>query len=137
MIKQIHWEKIGYIYCVKRAVFLSEILPWFVGVAISASLLSPAVNSGIMEVAWYFTKLEKLEYEVTHNEWRRFAWVSLSLTLVNNIAMIWIRSILMFRLKEVLPIQKKIFWSDLSIPRKIYQGKFHTLIARVFCMNTR
>lgn len=116
--------------------FLSEILPWFVGVAISASLLSPAVNSGIMEVAWYFTKLEKLEYEVTHNEWRRFAWVSLSLTLV-NIAMIWISSILMFQLKEVLPIQKKIFWSDLSIPRKIYQGKFHTLIARVFCMNTR
>ena len=28
---------------------------------------------------------------------------------------------LMFRLKEVLPIEKKIFWSDLGIARKIYQ----------------
>lgn len=30
---------------------------------------------------------------------------------------------LMFRLKEVLPIQKKVFWSDLGIARKIYRGK--------------
>ena len=30
---------------------------------------------------------------------------------------------LMFRIKEVLPIQKKIFWADLGIARMIYKGK--------------
>lgn len=30
---------------------------------------------------------------------------------------------LMFRMKEVLPIEKKVFWSDLGIARKIYRGK--------------
>lgn len=29
----------------------------------------------------------------------------------------------MFRMKEVLPIKKNPFWSDLGIARKIYQGK--------------
>jgi hypothetical protein len=29
----------------------------------------------------------------------------------------------MFQLKEVLPIEKKVFWSDLGIARKIYKGK--------------
>ena len=30
---------------------------------------------------------------------------------------------LMFRIKEVLPIKKKIFWNDLSIARKVYQSR--------------
>jgi hypothetical protein len=29
----------------------------------------------------------------------------------------------MFRLKETLPIKKKIFWSDLKITRRIYQRR--------------
>jgi hypothetical protein len=42
---------------------------------------------------------------------------------LNNIAMLWISSMLMFCLKEVLSIEKKVFWSDLGIARKIYKGK--------------
>jgi hypothetical protein len=30
---------------------------------------------------------------------------------------------LMFRLKETLPIKKKVFWSDLKITRRIYQRR--------------
>lgn len=58
----------------------------------------------------------------THTDWAGYAFISLGLTLI-NILMIWISSILMFRLKEVLPIEKKVFWSDLGIARKIYRGK--------------
>ena len=58
----------------------------------------------------------------TKGDFRDCAVVSLGLTLV-NILMIWISSMLMFRMKEVLPIKKKVFWSDLGIARKIYRGK--------------
>ena len=30
---------------------------------------------------------------------------------------------LMFRLKETLPIKKKVFWSDLKVTRRIYQRR--------------
>ena len=30
---------------------------------------------------------------------------------------------LMFRAKEVLPVEKKIFWDDLKTARRIYQGR--------------
>ena len=30
---------------------------------------------------------------------------------------------LMFRVKEVLPVEKKIFWDDLRTARKIFQGR--------------
>lgn len=30
---------------------------------------------------------------------------------------------LMFRIKEVLPIDKKIFWDDLKVTRRIYQRR--------------
>ena len=59
---------------------------------------------------------------VTRNDFSAAARTSLGLTLI-NILMIWISSMLMFRLKEVLPIKKKVFWSDLGIARKIYKGK--------------
>ena len=29
----------------------------------------------------------------------------------------------MFRVKEVLPVEKKIFWNDLKTARKIFQGR--------------
>jgi hypothetical protein len=48
--------------------------------------------------------------------------ISLSVTLA-NIILIWIASMLMFRLKETLPIKKKVFWSDLKITRRIYQRR--------------
>jgi len=97
-----------------------------VGVAISASLLPPAVNSGIILIGWYFWEnsdyFEEFQEDVTQEEFRECALLSLGLTLI-NILMIWISSMLMFRMKEVLPIEKKVFWSDLGIARKIYKGK--------------
>jgi hypothetical protein len=48
--------------------------------------------------------------------------ISLMVT-VANIILIWISSMLMFRMKEVLPIKKNIFWDDLSIARKVYQKR--------------
>ena len=47
---------------------------------------------------------------------------SLFVTLA-NILLIWISGMFMFRMKEVLPIKKKIFWEDLAIARKIYQKR--------------
>lgn len=73
----------------------------------------------------FFFSSEKILPGTTHHDWSRYAGISLALALV-NIAMIWISSMLMFRLKEVLPIEKKVFWSDLGIARKIYQGTFAT-----------
>ena len=29
----------------------------------------------------------------------------------------------MFRIKEVLPVKKKVFWDDLKIARRIFQGR--------------
>lgn len=48
--------------------------------------------------------------------------ISLILTLA-NIFLIWIAGMFMFRMKEVLPIEKKIFWEDLGVARKIYQHR--------------
>lgn len=87
-----------------------------VGVAISASLLPPAVNSGIIWIGHVFVGTEDFA-SVT-----AYGMVSLGLT-VSNIILIWISSMLMFRIKEVLPIEKSIFWSDLGIARKLYQKK--------------
>jgi uncharacterized hydrophobic protein (TIGR00271 family) len=102
-----------------------------VGVAISASLLPPAVNAGILWVAYVFVKggvlasslLETYtidEEEYDSKDYRRMGFFSLFVTLA-NILLIWISGMLMFRMKEVLPIKKKIFWEDITIARKIYQ----------------
>lgn len=48
--------------------------------------------------------------------------MALGVTLA-NIVLIWISSMLMFRIKEVLPIDKKIFWDDLKVTRRIYQRR--------------
>jgi hypothetical protein len=84
-------------------------------------------RSGIVWVAYAFDSAGLFDHldeddHFTWKEYRKFGWTSLGLTLV-NIAMIWISSMIMFRLKEVLPIEKTVFWSDLGIARKIYQGK--------------
>jgi uncharacterized hydrophobic protein (TIGR00271 family) len=111
-----------------------------VGVAISASLLPPAVNAGILWVAYVFVKggvlatasqpsltvetytVSNDEEEYDSKEYRRMGFFSLFVTLA-NILLIWISGMLMFRMKEVLPIKKKIFWEDLAIARKIYQKR--------------
>jgi uncharacterized hydrophobic protein (TIGR00271 family) len=93
-----------------------------VGVAISASLLPPAVNAGILWVAYVFVKGGVLAEEYDSKEYRRMGFYSLFVTLA-NILLIWISGMLMFRMKEVLPIKKKIFWEDLAIARKIYQKR--------------
>jgi uncharacterized membrane protein len=112
-----------------------------VGVAISASLLPPAVNAGILWVAYVFVRggvlntpfalpaethdvipVEEEEAEYNSQEYRRMGFYSLFVTLA-NILLIWISGMLMFRMKEVLPIKKKIFWEDLAIARKIYQKR--------------
>ena len=48
--------------------------------------------------------------------------ISLMLT-VANVIMVAIGATLMFRLKEVLPVEKKVFWDDLKTARRIYQGR--------------
>lgn len=48
--------------------------------------------------------------------------MSLFLTLV-NVVMVMIGAIFMMRMKEVLPLEKKVFWSDLKIARRIYTGR--------------
>jgi uncharacterized membrane protein len=105
-----------------------------VGVAISASLLPPAVNAGILWVAYAFVKggilaaplapdtYTREEEEYDSKDYRRMGFYSLFVTLA-NILLIWISGMLMFRMKEVLPIKKKIFWEDITIARKIYQKR--------------
>ncbi|GAX11374.1 hypothetical protein FisN_22Lh044 [Fistulifera solaris] len=95
-----------------------------VGVAISASLLPPAVNTGIIWVAYIFTRhsdvlvLTEEEAEIRNNipgygevydydDYRQMGRISIGIT-VANIILIWISSMLMFRMKEVLPIEKKV-----------------------------
>jgi len=85
-----------------------------VGVAISASLLPPAVNAGML---WIIGLREDAE-DMGHVQ---MGVISLSLTIINIIFII-IASMLMFRLKETLPIEKSIFWTDLGIARKIYHN---------------
>jgi hypothetical protein len=44
-------------------------------------------------------------------------------SIVANVIFVAIGATLMFRLKEVLPVKKKVFWDDLKIARRIYQGR--------------
>jgi Domain of unknown function (DUF389) len=136
-----------------------------VGVAISASLLPPAVNAGLLWVAFFFAEADKIgsacdvlarsinrtspenrmlnifqnsmldcEELAVSLGYQNYAietyysmgWTSLLVTIA-NIALIWISSMLMFRIKEVLPIKKSIFWDDLGIARKVYQR--HALVS--------
>lgn len=87
-----------------------------VGVAISASLLPPAVNCGMLLVIHI-----RDEYDSPTETWREYGVISLLLTVM-NIAVIIFAALIMFRLKEILPIEKSIFWSDLGVARKIYSN---------------
>lgn len=95
-----------------------------VGVAISASLLPPAVNCGL---AFAYATLGIYDPEgVTHgsystsHDYVSMGGISLSLTLI-NIGAIYISAMAMFRLKEVAPMQNKTaFWqTDIKVSRRI------------------
>jgi Domain of unknown function (DUF389) len=137
-----------------------------VGVAISASLLPPAVNAGLLWVAFFFADANRISsvceqltqsmsnftvptnrrldifddsdirsceqianslgyQDYAKDTYYSMGWTSLLVTLA-NIALIWMSSMFMFRMKEVLPIKKNIFWEDLGVARKVYQR--HALI---------
>lgn len=108
-----------------------------VGVAISASLLPPAVNCGTIWVAFGFVEANWISTgeEETHSvdnssnfppftrkHFFRGGSISLLLT-VANILLIIVASMVMFRMKERLPIKKKVFWEDLRVARKIYEKR--------------
>ena len=91
-----------------------------VGVAISLSLLPPAVNAGL---CWMFALLENSrlvdkEPDDDTNYWR-VGSTSFGLTLI-NIVCIWLAGVFTFWLKEVAPVEhKNAFWSrDLKIARQ-------------------
>lgn len=100
-----------------------------VGVAISASLLPPAVNAGVVWIYYAYVAAGRLPdpAEDPNTETARDVFLgrgslSFCITLV-NIFLIWLASMFMFRMKEVLPIEKKVFWEDLGIARKIYRRR--------------
>ena len=91
-----------------------------VGVAISLSLLPPAVNAGL---CWMFallneTRVVDKEPDDLTNYWK-VGSTSFGLTLV-NIVCIWLAGMFTFWLKEVAPVEhKSAFWSrDLKIARQ-------------------
>ncbi|KAL7529681.1 hypothetical protein ACHAXR_003090 [Thalassiosira sp. AJA248-18] len=99
-----------------------------VGVAISASLLPPAVNCGMLLIVallkgeeWSDFTMEHMAFQGSPN-FSQMAIMSLFLTIA-NVIMVALGATLMFRAKEVLPVNKKIFWDDLKIARRIYQGR--------------
>jgi uncharacterized hydrophobic protein (TIGR00271 family) len=93
-----------------------------VGVAISASLLPPAVNAGVLWVAFlYYEKgrlpeLHDTSYE--RSDFRIGGSVSLALTLANIVLIIG-SSMLMFRMKEVRSYGSNGRVSLLAHPRRI------------------
>jgi uncharacterized hydrophobic protein (TIGR00271 family) len=96
-----------------------------VGVAISASLLPPAVNSGILWLYYAYVQNGTIDQGWSDRDESKLVGggvVSLLLTLA-NIILIWAASMFMFRMKEVLPIDKKVFWEDLGVARKIYRHR--------------
>jgi len=106
------------------------------GVAISASLLPPAVNSGmlilIMAVGddpdWGFD-----DYSTTSRLFKggmvggvyhprlSMAITSLFLT-ISNVVLVALGAIVMFRIKEVMEVEKTVFWTDLKMARTM---KYH------------
>jgi len=95
-----------------------------VGVAVSASLLPPAVNAGLCWLCSFVLQSERAETEygdyLRDQEFARMGGMSLALTVV-NIVLVALSSAFMFRIKEILPVKKNPFWNDLKTARKINQ----------------
>jgi len=103
-----------------------------VGVAVSASIIPPAVNSGLLLILamqndsewWNDFKLtfDEEEYNESTPNYSQLAVMSLLLT-VANVVLVTCGATLMFRLKEVLPIEKEEFWYDLKVARKLHNSQ--------------
>ncbi len=99
-----------------------------VGVAISASLLPPAVNAGI---CWAYAILIRCGSIDNVNEdaegnlynFQVIAGISFALTML-NIVCIWVSGVVMFYIKEVAPARSKTaFWSgDIKMARAVQKG---------------
>jgi uncharacterized membrane protein len=112
---------------------LDEQTSSLVGVAISASLLPPAVNAGVIWIYYAYIKTGRIEPPPNGiDKLADQGLLSLFLSFA-NIFLIWISSMFMFRMKEVLPIEKRVFWSDLGVARKIYK---HRAILQVVDANS-
>jgi len=91
-----------------------------VGVAISASLLPPAVNAGILWMTSFLIHVGFLENTKEDSKFFSHAGlISFSLTIV-NILCIWVAGMSMFVLKEVAPTRtKSAFWTrDVRVTRE-------------------
>jgi hypothetical protein len=93
-----------------------------VGVAISASLLPPAVNAGICWAHAILIRAGSVE-NISQEDFWKIGGISLALTVV-NIVCIWVSGILMFAIKEVAPSKSKsAFWArDIKVARAIQKG---------------
>ena len=93
-----------------------------VGVAISASLLPPAVNAGICFMHAILLKAGAVatESEKSSDEIAFIGGISFALTVVNIIC-IWVSGIIMFHIKEVSPTENKgAFWArDIRLAREL------------------
>jgi hypothetical protein len=89
-----------------------------VRLAISASLLPPAVNAGILCLC----VCESFERREAYRDYRQGGFYSLFLTLAIFL-LIWISGMLMFRMKEVLPIKKRYFLGGYHYSAQIYQKR--------------
>ena len=90
-----------------------------VGVAISASLLPPAVNSGICFAQGILIRAGAVSYPNSDDySFGQIGGISFLLTVV-NIVCIWISGIVMFAIKEVAPTKtKSAFWArDIKVAR--------------------
>ena len=97
---------------------LDEQTSSLVGVAISASLLPPAINAGMLWTTYLFRNKYSNEsdvYVTNPKELFDEGLISLALTLV-NILMIVLSSMLMFRLKEVSFISPQFTHTARFIP---------------------
>lgn len=96
-----------------------------VGVAISASLLPPAVNAGVCFVYSLFLAIGAVESDDGKDatDFAVIGAISFALTAL-NIVCIWISGLVMFEIKEVTPQKKKsAFWAkDIKVARELNTG---------------
>lgn len=97
-----------------------------VGVAISASLLPPAVNAGVCLLYSILLKTDVVMSDsgLDAADFALIGGVSFALTAINIIC-IWVSGIVMFEIKEVAPTkQKNAFWAnDIKEARELNKGE--------------
>lgn len=93
-----------------------------VGVAISASLLPPAVNTGVCLMYAFLLQIKAVSTDKDF-DFAAIGGISFALTVL-NIFCIWIAGLLMFGIKEVAPTKEKnAFWArDLKVAAELNQS---------------